>query len=312
MRDVMSLSIHRVDYSPYFSEDFRNLEREKLVSEGYEWVSEFRPNVDILITNTSTTPERLQEFDLTKVKLIIHPNSGFDNFNPDFVSELSCPLVLGNSLRATAVAENTVTHLMARNQQPAQMEWNRDKSMIKRKLLKDQKALVYGYGHIGQLVEQTLTTLMTVDVVDPYQNINPSIKLSEYDAILLCCSLNSKNRHMIDENFLSQLKSDVTIVNSARGPLIDWNALIPFLEKNPQAKAYLDVFEVEPHPIEQFSLPNLHMTSHIAGVHEGLDQEIISFEIQVIQDFSRFNSMGFFKKYQNLFLSAKIREGEFI
>ncbi len=312
MRDVMSLSIYRVDYSPYFSEEFQKNEIESLQEAGFNWLTEFRSVADVLITNTSTTSERLREFDLSRVKLIVHPNSGFDNFSPKFVSELDCPFVLGNSLRATAVAENIVTHLMARNQQPAQEKWNRDKSLIKRRLLKDQKVLIYGYGHIGQLVEQTLTTLMTVDVVDPYQKLNPSIKLDEYDAILLCCSLNSRNKHMIDREYLSLLKSDVTIINSARGPLIDWEALLSFLENNPKSQAFLDVFEVEPHPIEKFHLPNLHMTSHIAGVHEGLDREIIQFEKTVIEDFQKLSDANFRNQYKNLLLSGKILEGEFI
>ena len=117
---------------------------------------------------------------------------------------------------------------------------------------------------------------------------------------------------MINESFLSQLKENVTIVNSARGALIDWNALIPFLEKNKSAAAFLDVFEVEPHPIEETNLLNLHMTSHIAGVHERLDEEIIEFEKTVIQDFQNLSEKDFSKKYQKAFLSGKILDGEFI
>lgn len=71
---------------------------------------------------------------------------------------------------------------------------------------------------------------------------------------------------MINKKTLKLLKKNVLIVNISRGSLIDNNALIKFLEKNPYSGACLDVFEDEPlkRNSKFLRLKNCVLTSHNA------------------------------------------------
>ena len=71
---------------------------------------------------------------------------------------------------------------------------------------------------------------------------------------------------MVDENFLSKMKSDAYLINTSRGEIINEKALKKALEQRLIAGAAIDVFADEPPSDEEFlSLPNLASTPHIGG-----------------------------------------------
>lgn len=70
---------------------------------------------------------------------------------------------------------------------------------------------------------------------------------------------------MIDDDFLRQLKSDVVLINTSRGDVIDERALLNFLDSNRQASVVLDVWSGEPE-INVDLLSRVYIgTAHIAG-----------------------------------------------
>ena len=86
----------------------------------------------------------------------------------------------------------------------------------------------------------------------------------------------------------------VLIINPSRGKVIVQKELEKFLEINPNAFAYLDVFTTEPFSSSDFkSLKNVNKTSHIAGVYKELNRDIIEFEKEALTCFinsqSKFN-----------------------
>lgn len=66
------------------------------------------------------------------------------------------------------------------------------------------------------------------------------------DFISLNCPLNESTRHMINKETLAMMKSTSYLINTARGALVDEQALIDALQNNVIAGAGLDVQEVEP------------------------------------------------------------------
>lgn len=72
--------------------------------------------------------------------------------------------------------------------------------------------------------------------------------LKESDFLVLACNLTDENRHMINRETLQSMKNGAYLVNVARGPLVDENALIQALASGQIAGAGLDVFETEPLP----------------------------------------------------------------
>ncbi|MDB9787095.1 hypothetical protein OAB57_03240, partial [Bacteriovoracaceae bacterium] len=101
----------------------------------------------ILITNTHTTALDINALRMHSIKLILHPNSGCDNFTPSFLKNLTCPIIFGNEIRAPAVAEYILHSIFESiSKFPRQKSWSRQ---WKRKLLNQQEIQIFGHGHIG-------------------------------------------------------------------------------------------------------------------------------------------------------------------
>lgn len=88
--------------------------------------------------------------------------------------------------------------------------------------------------------------------------------------VVLCCPLTPDSRHMINERTLGLMNSDSFLINVARGPLVDEAALSRALENGEIAGAALDVFEIEPLPVDS---PLRQFESVIFGSHNGSNTE---------------------------------------
>ncbi len=70
--------------------------------------------------------------------------------------------------------------------------------------------------------------------------------LERSDAISLHCPLTAETRHLIDARALARMKRSAVLVNTARGPIVDENALVAALRAGTIAAVGLDVYEDEP------------------------------------------------------------------
>lgn len=122
--------------------------------------------------------------------------------------------------------------------------------------LKDLTVGIIGTGRIGRTVLQNLTgfgcKLIAYDIYESEkikQMGIPYVTLEEMwqqaDVISLHAPLTDENFHMIDEKAIAQMKDGVMIVNTARGGLIDSEALIAGIESGKIGGAGLDVVENE-------------------------------------------------------------------
>jgi len=303
----------RLNVSSYQGPLFFKQEKEFLSSlNNLEYVREWDgQSPTILITNTHTEVENISSELLEKTKLIIHPNSGYDNFSPTFTESNNFPIILGNPIRANAVSEYILSSLLSYfSQIPNHKTWDKTRTW-NRKRLKDLKVQIIGYGMIGQILEKSLSPLVKdIFIYDPFKS---KIDLQEKvaDVILMASSLNPTSSKILDENFFKGLRKDVLIINAARGGLIDQKSLLKFLTQNPEAFAFLDVFEQEPFDSTEFdTIKNLVKTSHIAGVYKELNNELLNFEKQILTDFLNKDSsnMNFEEKYQGLILKNRLHQ----
>jgi len=87
------------------------------------------------------------------------------------------------------------------------------------------------------------------------------------DFVSLHCPLTDATRGMVDARFLAALKPGAILINTARGPIVDEDALYDALTKGTIAGAGLDVHTIEPRPTPDrlATLPNVILTPHIAG-----------------------------------------------
>ena len=164
--------------------------------------------------------------------------------------------------------ESHITNIAVRNG-----EWRKEPGVS----LRGKVAGIIGVGNIGSALARRLHVLgMEVLGYDPYP-INEAVKkdtglcqveldelFASSDCISLCCGLTPENYHLLNAEAFGKMKNGVWIVNVARGPIIDENALIDALEDGKVGGAGLDVFESEPVDPEH---PLLSFDQVIAGSH---------------------------------------------
>jgi glyoxylate reductase len=135
-----------------------------------------------------------------------------------------------------------------------------------------------GFGRIGKaMARRALGFDMRVIYYDPSEpRPDPTFKatrvdfetlLEESDYISLHTPLTPDTRHLIDSEALSKMKPGVVLVNTARGPIIDTDALYEALKFNRIFAAGLDVTDPEPLPADHplLSLNNVTIVPHIAS-----------------------------------------------
>lgn len=304
------LKLYRTDISPYQARNFVALEQASLIEHGFSWAPRI-DDADILITNTHTNLTKINVANLPRLKLIIHPNSGYDNFDVSEVRSLKCPIIIGSRIRSSSVTNYIIASLFHALGMPRwQSNWDKDRQWNRRSL-EHMSIQLIGFGHIGKTLESSLRPLCReVFLYDPFKKLH-ELPLERADVVIFACSSNKKNHHFLNQEKLNLLKKDCIIINAARGKLINQAQLIKWLEENESALAYLDVFEEEPADLSVFP-PNAHCSSHIAGVDHQLDQRIINFVSNVANDFKLLKHSDFTHKWHDAILSNRIVDDHFI
>lgn len=304
------IGVFRCDSSSYMSEHYQAREKVAVESCGpFQYlpaseVEHFKGPV-VAISNTHTRPHSWPISWQEKIQLIIHPNSGHDNFLP--YQEHWPPLILGNSIRAQAVSEYILGALL-KDQRPPSLSGD-FKRQWPRKLAQEKNIQLIGHGLIGQKLAPLLKSLATkLWIFDPYQNLH-EWHIDKAQVVILACSLNAWNTPLIDQKVISKLRPDVHLINAARGELIDEQTFQQFLKEHPKAFASLDVFCHEPN-IDKgwFELENVHLSAHIAGLFDGLEERMLEFITQVLKDFGQRPQDDFLNHYQNHLLALQLEK----
>jgi len=136
-----------------------------------------------------------------------------------------------------------------------------------------------GYGTIGkEIAKRALAFGVDLLICDPFLSDNVvagqgarvvDLKklMKESDFIVISCNVTPETTGMINREMISLMKPTAYVVNTARAPIMDYDALYNVLREKKIAGAALDVFPVE--PLERgnklLSLDNVVLTPHMAG-----------------------------------------------
>ena len=82
---------------------------------------------------------------------------------------------------------------------------------------------------------------ITVQPAESYDHL-----AAESDFLVICCALTKETTHLVGAEFLAKMKAHAYVVNTARGPVVDSQALVDAIEGGKLAGAGLDVAEGEP------------------------------------------------------------------
>ncbi len=140
--------------------------------------------------------------------------------------------------------------------------------------LRGQRVLLVGTGDLG---EQTARRFEPFDVAEitrvgrrARDGIHATSELPDllphHDVVVLLVPLTDETRGMVDAAFLSAMRDGAVLVNAARGPIVDTDALLAELTAQ-RLRAVIDVVDPEPLPPGHalWSAPDLLITPHIGG-----------------------------------------------
>jgi phosphoglycerate dehydrogenase-like enzyme len=167
--------------------------------------------------------------------------------------------------------------------------------------LQGQRALVVGWGPIGQAIGRLLQAIgiELVVVRQSARDAAPGVRtittarlrdeLPQADWLLLACPLTAQTRGLIGATELALLPPHAQLVNVSRGDVVDEPALIDALRAGRLAGAYLDVFAQEPLPPESplWALPNVLLTPHSAGFSDGNEERVAEIFLENLARFVR-------------------------
>ncbi|MET3444572.1 D-3-phosphoglycerate dehydrogenase [Variovorax paradoxus] len=216
------------------------------------------------------------------LKVISKHGSGTDTIDKAAASERGIEVVAAVGANAAAVAEQALALLLACAKSVVALDarmhaghW--DKAMHKSLELGGRTIGLVGLGAIGLRFARMADALgMRVLGFDPFAKNLPAhveaVDLAtlwrESDAISLHCPLTEDNRGLLNAQTLAQCKRGVIVVNTARGGLIDEDALLAAVRSGQVAMAGLDSFAVEPmapgHPFQ--GEKRIVLSPHIGGV----------------------------------------------
>ncbi len=205
--------------------------------------------------------------------------AGVEAFPLDVLAARGTVLTNGAGINAVPIAEYVVMLMLAEAKQYRQVvraqdrhEWLRD-SPGKRELF-GSKALILGYGAIGQEVERRLEPF-GVEVTTVRRSPGPGTlgpnawraELGQFDWIVIAVPATPETEGMIGADELAAMKPNAVLVNVARGSVIDQPALVNALEAGEIGGALLDVTTPEPLPADHplWTLDKAQVTMHLSG-----------------------------------------------
>jgi phosphoglycerate dehydrogenase-like enzyme len=215
------------------------------------------------------------------VKVVAKYGVGLDNVDIAYCREKGVEIGWQAGVNKLSVAEMAIGYMLmlSRNlyltsNQLKRNVWNK----IGGSNLSGKTIGIIGVGHIGKelirLLQPFKCRILVNDVIDQtdyYASVGVEKAekekiYREADVITLHTPLTSETRNLIDEDALALMKSQAIVLNTARGELVDLNALKIALKSKKIAGAAIDVYHQEP-PDDSalIEIENLINTPHIGG-----------------------------------------------
>lgn len=152
-------------------------------------------------------------------------------------------------------------------------EWSAITFAPRIKRLSQATVGIIGMGRIGHAIAKGFAAWgCRIIVHDPFmasgefEYVDLNTLVAESDIISLHAPLTEETRHIINAETIKLMRKQPVIVNTSRGPLIDEDALVAGLQSGKVGGAALDVFAVEPLPLDSDlrTAPNVLLTPHAA------------------------------------------------
>ncbi len=221
------------------------------------------------------------------LKLLLTAGVGSDHFDLAAAAERNITVAEITGSNVVSVAEHVVMQILTlvRNYMPAYQEvleggWDIGKVAARSHDLEDKRVGIVGFGRIGQRVAARLKPFdvqtryfdyrrlpLTEETVLGARFQGLRALVAESDVVSINIPLTPTTQGMFDRELLYSMKPGAYLVNTARGRIVDTDALVEVMEAGHLAGYAGDVWYPQPAPANHpwRRMPNHAMTPHVSG-----------------------------------------------
>lgn len=245
----------------------------------------------------------------SRCKLLIRYGVGFDKVNLTDATKYGLAITRTTGANRTGVAEMALTHILAARRQllinRRVVESGKWVKNIGNELL-GKKVGILGFGNVGAALAKLLRGFdCEIVAYDLYPNKELAdeygVRFTDLDEIFTTCDAISvhlpytkETHHLVDAKKLAQMKPTAVISCTARGNIIDEDALYDALKEHRIFGAGLDVYSKEPLPADSklLTLDNIILTPHVASQTFESNWGIYKKAIDICADFFEGRELG--------------------
>jgi len=243
-----------------------------------------------------------------KLKVLHKWGVGVDNLDVDTARELGIRVARTPGSNAGAVAEMAIGLMLAAGRHIAfghaemqKGEWRGGRLPRENFMLAKKTIGIVGFGAIGQLLAQRLAGFECEILYFQRNRVDAKTEaelraryaplaelLARADIVSLHCPLTPETANLIDAKALASMKRTAILINLARGGVVAEDDLIAALRGGVIHAAAMDVFEIEPLPVDSklIGIDNLVLTPHLGAIAAEL------FEPTVRRMFANFEAVS--------------------
>lgn len=248
-------------------------EVEARLTEHFELASSQEGAEGVLSVLTTRIDQSYLEKAGPSLKIVSNYASGVDNI--DLAAATKQGVVITNTpdVLTHATAELAIAMMLALLRRVAEGDrlirarrpWQFELSFMLGESLEGKRVAVVGAGRVGRETARLAEALGAHPfLVGRAESL--AAALSDADIVTLHCPLTTETHHLIGEAELTTMRPGAILINTARGPIVDEQALVRSLADGRIAGAALDVFEFEPEVSEALLLlENVVLTPHLGS-----------------------------------------------
>lgn len=284
-------------YKVIIPEDITAPGKDFLKSKGYEVVvvdgntseafEREAKDADALLARTAKYPKEILE-KMPNLKVIGRHGVGYDNIDMAYCNEKKIWVTITPNANSNAVAEHTIMMILAcaknlvfQNRQVLAGNWN-SRNQFKGEEVIGKTVGIVGCGRIGKQVAQKAALGLGMKVIGYDPVIPMDVKLDhiervssieelfkEADFVSLHLPETAETRGMINKNLLSLMKPTASLINCARGGIVNEDDLYEALSEHKIHAAGVDVLIQEPYSPDNrlLTLDNMIVTPHNAALN---------------------------------------------
>jgi phosphoglycerate dehydrogenase-like enzyme len=240
---------------------------------------------------------------MPNLKILQMPNAGYDDAM-EYVRD-GMTLCNGKSIHDDSTAELAVGLIIASLRGFPDFVRNQDKSdwvHVKNKSINDRKIGIIGFGSIGTTIAKMLSGFAVEIIPFTQSGRDNTIAITDLnkhlptlDVVILILPLTKESKHLFDAKRLSLMKNGALLVNVARGPIVETDALVKELNSG-RITAALDVTDPEPLPKDHplWKAKGVFISPHIGGdttAFESRARRLIESQLNLLADGKPLNNV---------------------